>query len=63
MFKVIPGRKQPRDRVLRCLNCLARMDIPSRVDRYTCNKCKTEYEIAWRSGQAKILGLVDYFRD
>ena len=63
MFKTIQGRKQPRDRVLRCLNCLTRMDIPLRANRYTCPKCGTEYEIAWRAGQAKILGLVDYFKD
>ena len=61
MFKSLPARKQPRDRVLRCLNCFARMDIPPRADRYICPKCETEYEIAWRAGQAKILGVVDQF--
>jgi len=63
MFKALPGRKQPRDRTLRCLNCFSRMDIPQRSARYTCAKCNTEYEIGWRSGQAKILGLVDYYKD
>ena len=63
MFKALPARKQPRDRVLRCLNCFARMDIPPRATVYTCPKCETEYEMAWRAGQAKILGLVDYFKD
>lgn len=59
----LPGRKQPRDRVLRCLNCLARMDIPPKAERLACPRCKTEYEIGWRAGQAKILGLVHYFED
>jgi predicted RNA-binding Zn-ribbon protein involved in translation (DUF1610 family) len=63
MFKTLPARKQPRDRVLRCLNCLERMDIPPRANRFACTKCGTEYEIAWRAGQAKILGLVDYYKD
>jgi len=52
-------RKQPRDRLLRCLNCFTRMDIPLKAEFYTCPKCGTKYEIAWRAGQAKILGLAD----
>jgi hypothetical protein len=53
------SRKQPRDQLLRCLNCFTRMDIPLNVERCTCPKCKIEYEIAWRAGQAKILGLAE----
>ena len=60
MAAPVTGRKQPRDRVLRCLNCFTRMDIPPRAERFTCPKCKTEYEIGWRAGQAKISGLVNY---
>ena len=59
MAAPVTGRKQPRDRVLRCLNCFARMDIPTRAERFTCPKCRTEYEIGWRAGQAKIMGLVN----
>jgi len=62
-FTALPARKQPRDRVLRCLNCLARMDIPAKADRFACPRCKMEYEIGWRAGQAKILGLTHYFED
>ena len=53
------SRKQPRDQLLRCLNCFTRMDVPLNAERYTCPQCKIEYEIAWRAGQAKILGLAE----
>ena len=52
-------RKQERDNILRCLNCLERMEIPSKAKQFTCPKCKMEYYIGWRDGQAKILGSVD----
>lgn len=55
------GRKQPRDQLLRCLNCFMRMDVPLNVEKYTCPKCGQPYEIHWRAGQAKILGLADYY--
>jgi hypothetical protein len=57
MFKALPARKQPRDRVLRCLNCFVRMDIALRAKRYTYTKCGTEYEIAWRTLKAKNYGI------
>jgi predicted RNA-binding Zn-ribbon protein involved in translation (DUF1610 family) len=63
VLHTLPARKQPRDRVLRCLNCFARMDIPPKKDKFTCPKCNAEYEIGWRAGQAKILGLTHYFED
>ena len=63
VLHTLPARKQPRDRVLRCLNCFARMDIPPKVDKFNCPKCNAEYEIGWRAGQAKILGLTHYFED
>jgi predicted RNA-binding Zn-ribbon protein involved in translation (DUF1610 family) len=52
-------RKHERDNVLRCLNCLERMEIPLKAKRFTCPKCKLEYYIGWRDGQAKILGTVE----
>ena len=61
--RALPARKQPRDRVLRCLNCLARMEIPLGAKLFTCPKCGVEYEMGWRAGQAKILGTVHYFED
>ena len=53
-------RKQERDQLLRCLNCFKRMQIPSKAEFYTCPQCGIKYEIAWRGGQAKILGVADY---
>ena len=55
------ARKQARDQLLRCLNCFTRMDIPLKAETFTCPKCTQKYEIAWRAGQAKILGLADYY--
>ncbi len=52
-------RKQERDNLLRCLNCFERMEIPLKAKQYICQKCKMEYYIGWRDGQAKILGSVD----
>lgn len=52
-------RKQERDNILRCLNCFDRMEIPPKAKEFTCSKCKMEYYIGWRDGQAKILGSVD----
>ncbi len=52
-------RKQERDNILRCLNCFERMEIPLKAKQFTCQKCKMEYYIGWRDGQAKILGSVD----
>ena len=52
-------RKQERDNILRCLNCFERMEIPPKTKRFTCPKCKLEYYIGWRDGQAKILGTVE----
>lgn len=52
-------RKQDRDQLLRCLNCFIRMEVPLKTELYTCPKCGIKYEIAWRGGQAKILGLAD----
>ena len=52
-------RKQERDNILRCLNCFERMEIPLKAKQITCSKCKMEYYIGWRDGQAKILGSVD----
>jgi predicted RNA-binding Zn-ribbon protein involved in translation (DUF1610 family) len=53
-------RKQERDDLLRCLNCFKRMKIPAKAEFYTCPQCGIKYEIAWRGGQAKILGVADY---
>jgi predicted RNA-binding Zn-ribbon protein involved in translation (DUF1610 family) len=53
-------RKQERDDLLRCLNCFKRMKVPTRAELYTCPECGIKYEIAWRGGQAKILGVADY---
>jgi predicted RNA-binding Zn-ribbon protein involved in translation (DUF1610 family) len=52
-------RKQERDNILRCLNCFERMEIPPKANQFTCPKCRMEYYIGWREGQAKILGSVD----
>lgn len=52
-------RKQERDNILRCLNCLGRMEIPQKSKRFICPSCKLEYYIGWREGQAKILGTVE----
>ena len=52
-------RNGQRDRILRCLNCSERMEIPQKAKLFTCPQCKLEYYIGWRDGQAKILGTVD----
>ena len=52
-------RKQERDNILRCLNCFERMEIPLKAKEFTCPKCKLQYHIGWRDGQAKILGTVE----
>ncbi len=52
-------RKGERDNILRCLNCSERMEIPPKAKMFACPKCRLEYYIGWRDGQAKILGAVD----
>jgi len=51
---MVKDRSSPRDRVLRCLACFGRMDIPENAKEFTCPKCKMKYYIGWQRKQAKI---------
>ena len=53
---MVKERPNPRDRILRCLTCFARMDIPEDAKVFICPKCGIKYHIGWRNKQAKILG-------
>lgn len=44
------------DRVIRCLNCFNRIEVPNKADKMTCPHCEVKYVIAWRGTQAKIAG-------
>ncbi|MDH5462208.1 MAG: hypothetical protein OEX09_08325 [Candidatus Bathyarchaeota archaeon] len=42
---------------VRCLNCLRRIPVKSKVKEVTCPRCKITYRVSWpQPDQAKIRG-------